>query len=102
MKYITIILSLILIHPICNAEPHSIKIDAYCDDTDRIFSALTMMKEIPIAIAQANDVAESKVLLWVDPTKESWTLTASKDKVTCVIGYGSAFNLIIPRKKNSN
>ena len=101
MKHAALILSLLLIHPISNAEPHTITIDAYCDDTDHIFSALKMMKEIPIAIAQADDVAESKVLLWVGPAKETWTLTATKDKTTCVIGYGSNFKLIIPRSKNS-
>jgi hypothetical protein len=100
VKY-TLLLSLLLISTISNAEPYSISIDAYCDETDRIFSALNMMKEIPIAIAQANDQAESKVLLWVGPAKETWTLTATKDKITCVIGYGSDFKLIIPRNKNS-
>jgi hypothetical protein len=101
VKHAALILSLLLIHPISNAEPHSITIESYCNDTDQIFSALSMMNEIPIAIAQANDVAESKVLLWVGPAKETWTLTATKDKTTCVIGYGTNFKLIVPRSKNS-
>jgi hypothetical protein len=96
-----LLLALLLIPSMNNAEPHSITIESYCDDTDTIFSALSMMKEIPVAIAQADDVAESKVLLWVGPAKETWTLTATKDKTTCVIGYGKNFKLIIPRSKNS-
>ena len=99
MKH-TLLLSLLLIPAIINAEPHSITIDAYCDDTDTIFSSLDMMKEIPIAVSRASDVAESKVLLWVSPAKETWTITATKDKTTCVIGYGTNFKLIIPRSKN--
>lgn len=101
MKYAATLLSLLLIPVISNAEPHVINIDAFCDDTDYVFETLTEMKEQPIAIAQADDVAESKVILWVSPKKNSWTLTATKEKITCVIGYGTDFKLIIPKKSIS-
>jgi hypothetical protein len=95
-----LLLLLILIIPVSNAEPQLIEVTAFCDDTTSIFSTLSKVNEIPIAIAQAEDVAGSKVLLWVNPVQETWTLTATKDKTTCVVGYGSNFKLIIPTKKN--
>jgi hypothetical protein len=101
VKHAALLSLLLLIHTVSNAEPQIITVDAVCDDTDYVFSVLNKMNEIPIAIAIAEDVAESKVLLWVSPAKETWTLTATKDKTTCVIGFGSNFKLIIPRKKNS-
>ena len=101
MKYASTLLSLLLIPTISNAEPFTLNIDAYCDTTESVFAALTQMSEMPIAVAKADDVVESKVLLWISPSKETWTLTATKEKVTCVIGYGSDFKLIIPKKKNT-
>ena len=100
MKHAALLLSLILITPISNAEPYLISVEAHCDDTTTIFSTLSKVNEIPIAMAHAEDVAGSKVLLWVNPVQETWTLTATKDKTSCVVGYGSGFKLIIPTKKN--
>ena len=59
------------------------------------------MSEMPIAIAKADDVVESKVLLWISPSKQTWTLTATSEKITCVIGYGTDFKLITPKKKST-
>ena len=72
-----------------------IKAEIPCYETDSLFDALKNdYKEIPIVYGIANDIAESTMSLWTNPTNKSWTVVATKDKVSCVVGAGTDFKFI--------
>jgi hypothetical protein len=47
-----------------------------------------------------NDKANSTMSVWVSPRNKSWTITATKQSVSCIIGAGTAFELV-PYKKET-
>lgn len=72
-----------------------LKFDAYCDSTDTIVKNLKeTYKETPIIIGKASDEAKSVVTLWTNPTTKSWTILATKSKISCIIGVGDDLTVI--------
>lgn len=69
-----------------------------CGNTKKIVASLAEEhKEKPIIIGMADDGASSVMTLWVNTSTKSWTILATKDDVSCIIGYGSELKLITNR-----
>lgn len=75
--------------------------EMFCDDTREITRALkTDYNEVPIIYGMADDDVNSIMTIWVNPQDESWTIVATKDSISCVIGYGQKLKVInFNRKK---
>lgn len=74
-----------------------IQFSSPCYDTKELFSHLkTEYEEIPYIFATAMDVAESKVSVWVNPSLRTFTLVATVENLSCVIGSGLNFT-VVPR-----
>ena len=76
--------------------------EMYCDDTKTITKDLRdKYNEIPVVIGKVDDVAGSLMTLWTNPNNESWTIVATKDDYSCIIGSGTKLTVIdYKRKKN--
>ena len=87
------------IAPLASNAAEILKFDAYCDSTDTIVKNLKeTYKEAPIIIGKASDEAKSVVTLWTNPTTKSWTILATKSKISCIIGVGDDLTVIrLPR-----
>ncbi len=74
--------------------------EAMCYDTTLLFNGLkNTHKEYPILVGKADDVANSTMSLWIHSEEKNWTIVATKDELSCIIGSGTDFKLI-PYKKN--
>lgn len=74
------------------AERQTLNFQATCDNTDIIFQTIIQeYKEKPVTMSMAQDLIESTVVIWANPKTQTWTMTATMGKLTCVIGYGSKF-----------
>lgn len=72
-----------------------IKAEIPCYETDSLFDTLKKdYKEIPIMYGLTNDMAESTMSLWTNPSNKSWTIVATKGNASCVVGAGTDFKLI--------
>ena len=50
--------------------------------------------EMPIIIGNVEDEAHSTMTLWLNAELKSWTIVATVDNKTCVVGYGKNFKVI--------
>ena len=75
--------------------------EMFCDDTTAITTALkTEYNEVPIIYGVADDDVNSIMTIWVNPHEESWTIVATKNNTSCVIGFGQKLKVInFGRKK---
>jgi hypothetical protein len=87
MKKYIIILSLL---PLTSfAKPEKITNEMLCDDTKKIVEFLAgKEQQFPMLVGLADDVANSQMTLWVNPKTKEWTITATKDDITCFVGSG--------------
>lgn len=75
------------------------KIDAslLCYNTDELFKTLRIdYSENPILLGETDDEAQSTMTFWSDKKGNSWTIVATKGKLSCVVGTG--VNLKVVRK----
>jgi hypothetical protein len=102
MKYLTILfLSLTLNNAQAKSPEEVVPTEIICYDTATLFKTLKEVhKEYPIAAGIANDIAQSTTTIWVSPKTKSWTIVATKQAISCVIGTGTMFE-IIPYKKET-
>ena len=49
--------------------------------------------EVPIAKGYTDDIAGTLMTVWLNKDDNSWTILATKDKTSCIIGYGKNFKL---------
>jgi hypothetical protein len=74
--------------------------EMYCDDTKTLVKQLReTYQEEPFLIGKAGDEAGSIMTLWLNPLTKSWTILATKDTLTCVVGLGNKIELV-PRQKS--
>lgn len=77
----------------CFAE--TIDIELTCFDTDKLFTLLkTSYIELPIITGRVEDQANSIMTLWINAENKSWTIVATIDEKSCVVGYGKKFSVI--------
>lgn len=70
-----------------------------CGDTKNITEILReRFKEIPIIVGIADDGVKSLMSLWTNVNNGSWTLVATKDELSCIIGTGKNLKVIEPGK----
>lgn len=91
MKYFCLLTLLLCL----NANSETITAEFPCEKTSVILKTLvSTYKEQPYLFGLADDVVNSKMSLWVNPKTKSWTILATKDDITCVIGTGKNFTLL--------
>lgn len=74
--------------------------DMYCDETQAIVKSLREdYKEAPIIIGKAGDMAGSIMTFWINPETKSWSIIATKDETSCIIGVGENFDVLTRDKK---
>jgi hypothetical protein len=102
MKFLTILfLSLTLNNAQANSPEEVVPTEIICYDTATLFKTLKEVhKEYPIAAGITNDNAQSTTTIWVSPRTKSWTIVATKQAISCIIGAGTMFE-IIPYKKET-
>lgn len=84
---------LVLLSTVVKAE--NITIEIPCVDTKIITQYLKVEhKEIPIIIGKADDMASSIMSLWTNIKTGSWTLVATKDEISCILGTGRNLQVI--------
>jgi len=100
MKYlITLLLSLTLLTAQAKSPEEVVTTDISCYNTDELMKILREdYKEYPIAMGITNDRANSTMSIWVSPKEKSWTILATKQQISCVIGTGIEFDFV-PYKK---
>ncbi len=73
---------------VSNAQ-ESVTVELPCVSTKELFSELqNKYKEIPIIAGIANDQAKSTVSIWLNPDTNNWTIIASNQEISCVVGTG--------------
>ena len=102
MKYLTtILLSLTLLTTQAKSSEEVVTTEITCYDTDVLLKTLSeTYKEYPIAMGMTNDKAKSTTSLWVSPSTKSWTIVATKQSISCIIGAGIEFDFV-PYKKET-
>jgi hypothetical protein len=71
-----------------------VPIEMYCFTSDQVGKALQKFGEVPVAIGLAYDLADSTMSLWSNPGTGSWTLVATKDNTSCILGTGNSLKLL--------
>ena len=96
---------LLLILAFCTnsyAETFTTPLEAVCDDTQIVTKRLfNSFGEVPIIRGLTSDVSGTIMTMWINPKENSWTILATKDKITCVIGYGKDFKLLEYKTKSN-
>lgn len=80
----------------------TVTVDLPCYNTQEIFKSLReKYKEMPFMTGKADDSAKSIVSIWMNPIDSNWTIVATKNDITCVIGLGTDMK-IVPYKKGTS
>ena len=73
-----------------------------CDDTKIIVKTLKeTYQEMPVITGRVDDEAKSILTIWTNPSTDTWTIVATKDDFSCIIGTGEKLKVINYSKKNS-
>ena len=96
MKKYTILLAFLLLPVSIFAQESStikrketISISIPCYDTKELFASLrTMYMEIPIVYGKTDDIAQSTFSMWANNKEKTFTLVATIDDLSCVVGSG--------------
>lgn len=73
-----------------------------CYNTTELFKSLKeKYKEVPFMTGRAGDFANSIVSIWMNPVDSTWTIVATKNDITCVVGMGTDMK-IVPHTKGPN
>lgn len=102
MKHLTtLLLSLTLLTAQAKSPEEVVTVEINCYNTENLFKILKeTYKEYPIAVGMTNDKANSTTSIWVSPRDKSWTIVATKQSVSCIIGAGIEFDFV-PYKKET-
>lgn len=87
-----------------NAPEEVVNVQLECYNTMKVFNDLKKTyKEIPVILGKANDEAGSTMTLWISPTEKTWTIVATKDKISCIVGTGidAEITPVFLKKKDS-
>jgi len=75
-----------------------------CYNTMKIFTELQKVyKEMPVILGKTSDEAGSTMTLWISPKEKTWTIVATKDKLSCIVGAGTdaEFSPVYLKKKDT-
>jgi hypothetical protein len=77
----------------------SVELDLPCYDSTELFKTLReKFKELPFLAGKAGDAAHSTVSIWLNPIDNNWTIVATKNDLSCIIGLGEDMKLVPIRK----
>ena len=66
-----------------------------CFNTDLLFNELRKeFEEVPFLYGETDDEAKSLMSFWMHKAGSSWTIVASKNDLSCVIGTGKNLKLV--------
>ena len=103
MKLTYLLIGMACIVPqLSNANSFELDTKLFCTDTKTIIESLRKSyKELPFIIGKTEDNVNSIMSLWINPTSKTWTILATKEEITCVVGVGKDFQLVdLPSKKS--
>ena len=96
-----LLLALLLL-PTFSSAVETVTTQMYCDETIYVAKVLRdTHHEEPFLLGVANDLAESLMTFWLNPITKSWTIVATKDNISCIVGVGNKIQ-VIPLKKKIN
>lgn len=91
--YYLLIAAVCLVTQSSSAE-EAIKYDAPCFNTTQLFNELAIkFNAVPIAAGITNDQVNSTMTLWINPSTTEWTIIATKEDTSCIIGTGVYFKV---------
>jgi hypothetical protein len=96
MKHLTILLlSLPLVSAYAQNKPDEIVTARLeCYNTVKVFNELQKTyKEAPMILGKTSDEAKSTMTLWINATTKTWTIVATKDAFSCIVGAGTDIEL---------
>ena len=95
MKHLTTLLISLPFYSYAQNKPDEIvNARLECYNTMKIFTELQKTyKETPIILGKTNDEAKSTMTLWINATTKSWTIIATKDTLSCIVGAGTDVEL---------
>ena len=100
----TLLLSLSFLPVYAQDKPDEVvNIKIECYNTMKVFTELQKTyKEIPVILGKTSDEAGSTMTLWMSPKEKTWTIIATKDKISCIVGAGTEaeFSPIFLKKKD--
>lgn len=80
----------------------SITAEMPCYNTKELFQSLRKKyKEVPLLTGTASDEAKSTVSVWMNPIDKSWSIIATSNDLSCVVGVGTDIKLINYKKGTS-
>ena len=66
-----------------------------CYNTKDLFTSLReKYKELPLLTGKATDEAKSTLSVWMNPTEKNWTIVATTQDISCIVGMGTDIKLI--------
>ena len=73
----------------------TIETELPCYNTKELFKSIReKYKEMPLLIGKASDEARSTISVWMNPTDKNWTIVATKEDISCIVGMGTDIKLI--------
>lgn len=106
MKTIYPIIGILLIIPLTAVHSQkletTVKTELPCYNTKELFVSLKQKyKEFPIITGKTDDEAGSTMSVWLNPMDNDWTIIATKNDLSCIVGSGTDLKLI-PYKKGTS
>jgi hypothetical protein len=101
-KYLTIGIVCIASNSYAQKVEEVVQIELPCYNTTKLFKSLREnYKELPLLTGKADDEAGSTMSLWLNPVDNDWTIIATKNDLSCVVGLGTDMKIIPTRKGTS-
>ena len=73
----------------------TIEAELPCYNTKELFKSLReRYKEMPLLTGKASDEAKSTLSVWMNPTDKNWTIVATTEDTSCIVGMGTDIKLI--------
>ena len=73
----------------------TIETELPCYNTTDLFKNLReKYKELPLLTGKVTDIAKSTLSVWMNPTDKNWTIVATKEDISCIVGIGTDIKLI--------
>ena len=100
MKYLLLAISLGITNISYSQKlEQTIKAELPCYDTTELFKSLReKFKELPLLTGKTDDDAGSTMSVWLNSVDKDWTIIATKDELSCIIGTGTDLKLINYKK----
>ena len=73
----------------------TVKTELPCYNTKELFKNLReKYKELPLLTGTTDDDAGSTMSVWMNGADKDWTIIATKDELSCVVGTGTELKII--------